>query len=723
MAEGGLTTPSVDKPRDPQKIFAIRLFWLKIGLLVLFVAVVVRLVMVQVIRAREYQAMARKQYEQREILPGTRGNIYDRNGKTIVSNILSVSFGADPKMAGEDAEEIATTFARVFGKSRSYYTDKLSEKNRHFVWLERQVKPQYAKALRGNTFKGLVEFKEPQRLYHYEHLGGQAIGSTDIDNRGLNGVELRLDSYLRGKDGYVVFQRDGLGGMKPSADYPRVDPTIGCSAILTIDIEYQAIAEEELARGIERNKAESGLVIMLDPASGEILAMASYPSMSPGDLSGVSLETMRNRPITDLFEPGSVFKVVTASAALDRGLVKPEQKFYAEKGEYKIRLANGAMRKPITDTHPYGMLTFQEGMELSSNIVMAKVSDRIGSELLFTTARNFGFGLETGVDLPGEINGDLKRPGEWSGTTLNSMAYGYEVGVTPIQIVAAYSAVANKGLLMKPYIVKSVRDANGEVVHEINPQSVRKVISPATARTLTQFFEGVLQRGTGKPARVPGLRIAGKTGTSRKFIDGKYETGNYTASFVGYFPADDPKVVCLVMVDHPRSGGYTGGEVSAPIFKDIAARIYAMSSRFLQKPNTAVAAAEVLVLPDVVNVAVDVAKDMLQSRGFRVEVAGTGSIVQGQSPKAGTILTKTTVVRLSTIDRATAASGYTVVPDVRGMPIRRAINTLAVHRLDVSVNGSGVVAAQNPTPGKQVKPGAKVVIQCESRSRSLLSMN
>jgi cell division protein FtsI (penicillin-binding protein 3) len=713
-----------EKRIDPQRSFLRRLFWLKLSLLSLFAVVVFRLVVIQVIRARDYQAMGRKQYEYSEQIPGIRGNLFDRNGKTLVSNILATSFGADPKMVGDDADEIAATFSRIFGKPRSVYLERLSARNRHFVWLERRVGGQFAKAIQEHAFKGVVEVKEPRRLYHYEHLGAQVVGSTDIDNRGLTGIELRLDSYLRGKDGYVVFQRDGLGGIRPSADFPRVDPTVGSSATLTIDIEYQAIAEEELAHGIERSNAESGLVIMLDPATGEVLAMANYPPISPGDLSTASPSAIRNRAITDIFEPGSVFKVVTASAALDRDIVKPDQKFYAEQGVYKPRLANGTTRKPITDTHPYGMLTFQQAMELSSNIVMAKISDRIGSELLFQTARNFGFGVETGIDLPGEINGDLKLPNTWSGTTLNSMAYGYEVGATPIQIVSAYAGIANRGMMMKPFIVKKVEDASGSVQLENNAQQVRKVASQATARQLTQFFQGVVQRGTGKLAQVPGLGIAGKTGTSRKFIDGEYETGNYTASFVGYFPADDPRVVCLVMLDNPRAGGYTGGEVSAPIFKNIATRVYAMSSRFLRGPGTVVtASANGCVVPDVVGLALDAADDMLRSRGFKVEIAGAGGIVQSQVPRANAIVARGAVVKLSPVSRSVTASGYARIPDVRGMPIRRAINTLSACQLDFIVNGTGVVTAQNPAPGKEVKPGTKIVIHCESRSRSLLSLN
>lgn len=716
--------PYVDPQAVAHRESLRRLLWVKIGLLVVFAVVAMRLVQIQVLQSHNYRDIARKQYEARVPQPATRGNIYDRNGKLLVSNTQYVSFGADPKAVGERAEVIAERFARVFGKPRGYYLDKLSAQNTRFVYLERRAKPQISKAINVPDLEGVIELKEPQRLYHYEHIGGQVIGFTDVDNRGLNGIELALDRYLKGKDGYVVMQRDGLGRRRPSVDYPRVEPTNGASAVLTIDIEYQAIAEEELARGIQRNHAESGLVVILDPATGEILAMANSPAMDPANPAGTSQAVMKNRAITDMFEPGSVFKIVTASAALEKGVAKPEQKFYAERGRYIVKLPGGKLRpKPITDTHEYGTITFQEAMELSSNIVMAKISDRIGAEGLYTMARNYGFGIETGIDLPGEVNGELKRPNLWSATTLNTMAYGYEVGVTPIQIASAYASVANSGVMEKPFIVKKIIDENQEPVVEAKPQTIRRVIEKSTAEVLTRFLEGAVERGTGVQAKIAGLKIAGKTGTSRKVSEGRYEQGNYTASFVGFFPADDPKVVCLVMLDNPREGGYTGGLVSAPIFKAIAQKIYTTSGRFTRTPGPVMAGNESLVVPDLVSLNTDVAREMLAARGLKSEIEGNGSLVRGQSPRAGAVVGRGGAVKLQTQESDAAPPGYAVVPDLRGMPMRRAINSLAIQQLEVSISGSGVVASQTPRAGQQVKVGTHVAVRCEPRNRSLLSMN
>ncbi|MBP1654260.1 MAG: Peptidoglycan glycosyltransferase [Bacteroidetes bacterium] len=706
-------------PRDPLK----RILWLKIGLLAFFAVVTLRLLQVQVLNAGKYRELARRQYEAKVPLPALRGTIMDRNGKILVSNEMTVSFAADPKVIGNKGNAVAERFARAFGRPARFYREKLSAEGRRFVYLERRASAQYARAIETSAKEGLVAIGEPRRLYHYERIGGQVIGFTDIDNNGLSGVELSLDQYLKGTGGYVVMQRDGKGNTRPSVDYPRVEPVNGYSVVLTVDVDYQTIAEEELTRGIERTRADGGLVIMLDPSTGELLAMANYPPVNPGNLQHFTQEELRNRAITDLFEPGSVFKLVTASAALERKAVTLEQKFFAENGLWLAPLP-GSRPQKIEDTHAYGTLTFQEAIERSSNIVFAKVSEKVGAEALYTMARNYGFGVETGVDLPGEVNGALKKPVDWSGTTLRTMSYGYEVGVTPIQLAAAYAALANGGVLMKPYIVQRVVDADNEPVVESHPQIVRRIISQDVARQLVRCLEGVVERGTATSAKIPGVRIAGKTGTSRKFVDGKYETGNYTASFVGFFPVESPRVVCLVMLEHPKAGGYTGGVASAPIFREIAVKALALAGRVRSTPAAPVAdSASGPVVPNLVNLTVALAQQMLEARGFQGDLRGRGGVVIRQSPPAGTRLAAGAQVILTTEETIATSAGYTVVPSLRGMSIRRAINSLNARRLEVSVTGSGVVVSQSPPAGQNVKPGSRIVIRCEPRARTLLTMN
>jgi len=698
-----------------------RILGVKAVLLLFFVLVALRLVQIQVIDAGTYSERARRQYEKPQEIPAQRGTIYDRSHHPLVTNARFVSFGADPSMVGERAGEVAERFASVFNRQHDFYREKLSDASRHFVWLERGVNPATEGRINIAALPGVVMIPAPMRLYPYGRVAGQLLGFTGVDNNGLSGLELELDSLLRGENGRLILQRDGLNRQRQSVDYPRVDPVDGDAVTLTIDVEYQSIAEEELRRGIERNRAESGLVAMMEPSTGEVLAMANYPQMNPADPSGTDQQAVRNRIVTDMYEPGSVFKVVTASAALEGKKVDLARKFNAEQGSYTVRLANGKKRNTITDTHRHGIISFQEAMEVSSNIVMAKVSDIIGADALFTMARAFGFGTATGIELPGEVRGELKHPTQWSGTTLNSMAYGYEVGVTPLQILCAYSAVANHGTLMKPFVVRSVVAPDNTVVAEHRPEPVRRVISRTTAAALTQMFRGVVERGTGLTAKITGVSVAGKTGTAKRVIDGKYSENDYTASFAGYFPADDPAVVCLVMIENPRDRGYTGGLAAAPVFKAIAERIYATSGRFRSRQADVRADNGEPVVPDVTALAGDAARSLLNESGFESTVRGGGTVVVRQSPLPGTRSPRHTAVELTMADESIPGGGPALMPDVRGQAIRRALTQLALLHLEVVIQGSGVVVAQDPKPREQVRGGTRVLLRCEGKNLSFLT--
>ncbi len=708
---------ATQQPNPAKESFS-RVLWLKIGLLLFFGVIAARLVWIQVIQSHKYKEIAKRQYEVNVPLLAERGKIYDRNGKILVSSTMAVSYAADPKVLGANAEKVAERFALVFGKSRESYLAKLRKKASRFVWLERRASPQTAARISAKDFDGLIPTDEPKRIYHYDHVAGQTLGFTDVDNNGLSGVELEFDKELKGRDGYIIMQRDGLGRKRPVVDYPRVEPVNGDNIVLTIDLDMQSVAEEELRKGVERNNATGGLVVMMEPTTGEVLTMANYPNMDPNQYRSADPSATKNRIITDMFEPGSVFKIVTVSAALEHDVIAPHQKFFAERGKYKPK----GRPTPITDVHEYGTITFREGMELSSNIAMAKASDIIGAEKLYTMARAFGFGMKTDFELPGEVSGQLKKPLEWSRTTLNTMAYGYEVGVTPLQIAAAYAAVANGGTLMKPYIVKQILNEHNEVTEETSPRTIRRVVSKSTADTVRDFLRGVVERGSGVPAKSASVLLAGKTGTSRKIVDGKYSTSSYTASFVGIFPADDPQVVCLVMLDNPKALGYYGGYTSAPIVKNIAEKVFATSRSIVQQPSTPRVGKELLATPDVRSVALESATNTLEALGFDVETSGEGMIVVKQSPAPGAKLARGETVRLATGGIATTvAGGYTIVPDLRGLSLRRALNRLTVARLDVVVNGSGVVASQSIKAGEQVKAGTRISVMCEAKRIAVMT--
>ncbi|MDD8018221.1 MAG: penicillin-binding transpeptidase domain-containing protein [Bacteroidota bacterium] len=712
--EAGQETPQ-------QKDYNNRLLMVKICFLLIFLGAGTRLVQIQVIEAGKFQEIAKKQYEAKVPLVAQRGNIYDRNGNVLVTNSLFTSFAADPAIAGEHAKFIAKEFSKVTGKPEREYLQKL-QTDRRFVYLERHMLPDVAEQIPFKKMPGVVKANEPMRLYHYDELAGQVLGATNIDNAGVSGIEQQFNPVLRGRDGYVIMQKDGLGRTRPSVEYPREEAVNGHSLELTIDLQLQSIAEEELKKGIARAQADAGLVVMLRPQTGEVLAMANYPHVNLNKIDNA--DALKNRVVSDMYEPGSVFKIVTASAALQNELVTLDKKFYGENGKYKIEYPGKKIRY-INDTHALRDVTFLEAMAYSSNIVMAKVSDLIGPEKLYTKARDFGFGMSTGIELPAESNGQLKKTSEWSLTSLNSIAYGYEVGVTPLQLVCAYSAIANDGVLMRPYLVKREMDENGIEVSSTQPEMIRRVVPKDVSEKVKQMFEGVVEFGTGSSVKIPGVMIAGKTGTSRKYVDGKYEEGSYNASFIGFFPAEKPEIVCLVIMEKPKVG-YTGAVASAPIFKGIAERIIhnngliATTVTADQKtPATPTQNEATVSIPNVTDRDVEDAIEILKKNGLAAKVIGNGGEVVRQYPQSTSKVERGSIVQLMTNENeGTVIAGSTSVPELRGMSVRRAVNKLAAEQYAVAIVGTGIVVNQFPNPGSALKSGAKVTIICEPKALS-----
>lgn len=709
------------RPKYQRKTGRFRFLVLKLAFIMLFTVILGRLFQIQILDSSEYRDIAKRQYELQTELPANRGVVYDRNGNILISNTQFISFAADPLAVGANVEKFASRFAAVFGKSAGYYAQRIRD-GRRFVWLERRVSPDYLQKINAADLEGLIVIQEPKRLYHYGDLAKQVLGRTNIDNTGISGIELQFDQQLRGTNGYMIMQRDGKMRTFPSLDYPRIEPVNGNNLVLTIDLSLQAIAEEEIKRGVEHSNAESGLVVMMNPKTGAVLAMADYPPDS------------RNRIVTDMFEPGSVYKLVTVAAALENNIRTGNDRFYAEHGEYRVDLPGNRVRT-IRDTEKYEWLTVREAMKYSSNIVMAKLSDEIGAERLYKMSRDFGFGISTGIELPGEVRGELKRPVSWSGTTLHTMAYGYEVGVTPLQVAAAYAAIANGGVLMRPYLIERELDAQGRVVNETRPQQIRRVVNTATADTLASFFEDVVRGGTGETAGINGVRIAGKTGTARKYVDGRYSSSDYTASFVGYYPVDDPEIVCLVMMDNPRRGGYYASGTSAPVFRNIAERI--ITTGLMRVPSPApekfeemqrrilkTSAAQQIQeyskprIPDVQYYPVSVARQILERNGYRMKADGNGIVID-QQPPAGSRAEKSVIIQLITTENNDEDEESVVVPDLRGLPVRSALNRSLAGGLSLDIAGSGVVVQQSVRPGQRVKPGTIIRVQCQPRTRTV----
>jgi cell division protein FtsI/penicillin-binding protein 2 len=696
-----------------------RILFTKIILLTSFLLVLVRLGQIQLFYSGELQSIAKSQYENRVVIPASRGNIYDRNGNILVSNTVEVSIYIDPYVVLKDSiPSLVKTFSKLFGESWNHYKDLFKLKSR-YVLVKKRASIEVRKFFEEKSYHGLILVDEPKRLYHFGSIGSQLLGGITADTIGAGGIERSLNNELKGKDGYMVLQRNGKGISKATVDYPRVEPANGNNVHLTIDLTYQSIAEEALKMGVEKFSSDVGFVVMLKPGTGEILALAQYPNFNPNNILLSDSSYLRIRAVTDMIEPGSVFKIVTASVALEKNLVRPEQKFFAENGTYRV--FHGKAVRVITDHVAHGYLTFREALEQSSNIVFAKISDIIGGEAMFTQARNFGFGNLTNIELPVEASGVLNKPSDWSAFTLNTMAYGYEISATPLQIAMAYATIANKGILMKPFLVKKIVNEKGEIIREGQPITIRRVVSERTACLLKDFLKGVIVNGTAKAASVEGLDIAGKTGTARQIIDRTYSRKKYFASFVGFFPVNDPQVVCLVILDNPKHGGYTGGTTSAPIFHDIASKLCTVkginTKDYDSISNKYQNMSDEVIIPDVCNMQSSIAQQILENQNLVSQCIGNGTVIMSQDPHSGTIVKRGSTIRLIVNNRQIAAKNeFRTVPNVIGLSLRRAINRLGLEGFETHSYGSGIVISQSPESGVTASEKTIVSLTCEKQN-------
>lgn len=700
------------------KVSKRRILYTKVFLLFVLLVILARLGQIQFFHAAELQLIVKDQYEKIVPLPASRGNIFDRNGTILVSNTIEVSVYIDPSVIRKDSiSSLVRIFSELFGGSHKQYDDLFKSK-KQYVLVKKRAAIDVKKFFEDKPYYGVILVDEPKRLYHYGTIGSQLLGGITADTIGAGGIERSLSNELKGKNGYMILQRNGKGMSKATVDYPRVEPTNGNDVYLTIDLAYQSIAEEELQIGVQKFEADVGIIVMLKPATGEVLAMAQYPNFNPNNILQSDSNYLRIRAVTDMIEPGSVFKIVTAAAAIENKLVKLEQNFFSENGSYKIY--HGKTFRTITDHVPHRNLTFREAMEQSSNIVFAKISDIIGDKAMYTQARDFGFGSLTNIELPVEAAGMLSKPSDWSAFTLNTMAYGYEISATPLQVASAYAAIANKGVLMKPFLVKKTINEKNEVVNENKPTTIRRVMSENTAYTLKKILEGVILNGTAKAAGVEGLSVAGKTGTARQIVDKKYSHKRYFASFVGFFPVEDPQVVCLVILDNPKHGGYTGGTTSAPIFHEIAYKLCNVKGVHVQNigysKNKNLKIASEVIIPDVCNMKYSSAKKVLENQGLLSQCVGDGKVISTQNPKAGTVVKKGSTIILTVNNyQADEKNGFHTVPDVVGFPLRRAINRLQIEGFEIRPYGSGIVANQSPEAGVVASEKTIVSLVCNNQ--------
>lgn len=531
-----------------------------------FGVILFRLVSLQVLQAAELTARADRQHQKSVTLEGARGTVTDRHGKVLAMNVEVPSIFGVPTSLDSPANA-ARSLSPVLHIRREEIEKKLRQ-DKHFVWLARKVEPEQGRRLEQLSIDGIGMVMEGRRFYPKGPLLAHVLGFVGMDGMGLEGLERRYESQLHGEKRLTILQRDALGRTVFPKDLREQVPATGQALTLTIDEVIQYIAEKELEEAVDHARAKSGTIIVMEPRTGAILAMAVSPRFDPNAVASLTADRWRNRALTDTYEPGSTMKVVVAAAALEERVMMPGSMLFGENG--RMTIANTT----IHDHEKLGWMTFAQMIQKSSNIGAAKTGMLVGDQRLYRYLQAFGFGQRTDIDLPGEVSGLLKSPREWGRRSLASISMGQEVGVTPLQMITAVSAIANDGVLMKPYVVAEVRDQKGQRAKEILPQVKRRVVSPATARTLTTIMEGVVTSGTGTKAAIPGFRVAGKTGTAQK-VDprtGTYSSALSIGSFVGFVPADAPRLAIIVVVDEPQGEAW-GGVVAAPVFRRVGEQV------------------------------------------------------------------------------------------------------------------------------------------------------
>lgn len=666
---------------------------------------------------------AAKQSTQAMTLKAARGTISDRNGEPMAVTMASASYAVWPRKIRDKA-----TAARVISAASGIDLGKLrsilNADTGHVYLLrhaDRETMQKMDAAL--DSIDNPLRVKkrafertaEQRRRYPLGKIGSHVIGYTDVDCRGIEGLEKFFNRELAGSDGRSLQLRDAKLRTDRFLSEPVVQAQDGLNMRLTIDWRIQEIAEEELEAQVEKSQAKYGGIIILDSATGEILAMANAPRFDPNDpasFNKLDPNYRRNRLVTDMIEPGSTFKVITFAEAFETGVVDEDD---------LIDCHNGAMKvgsNTVHDSHKLGVVTAAEVLIHSSNIGTTEIALRFGKMRLYERARMFGFGEVTGSDFPNETKGMLPNPRTWSNFSLPTISYGQGVAVSPLQLAAAYGAIANGGELLSPRIIRDFTGRDGHVVRNSEVRKIRRVMSKETANRLTNVLCRAVEEGTGENAAIPGIRVAGKTGTAQRIIEGGrgYAKGQYVASFAGFISDREPRLVCVVIVDSPSEGSYYGAQVASPVFRNVVNRILNMgNSPVAAAPSKTPVVSALASLPDVCRMPVAAAARRLQTAGFTARVIGDPTTVARQFPLPGTALKRGAAVTLYT-NSFTASRGDSIaVPNLTGKSLREAVADLVQSNLKVKVAGSGIVNTQTPPPGTLVACGSVCELICGKR--------
>ena len=627
----------------------------------------------QLVKGEELKYYAQRQQTNYETIKAERGLIYDRNDILLVYNRHDVSFYVDLRMLQQKKKsEIAELFSKTFGKSKSHYLKLLNQKPKT-ICLEKKAPLEKASLLNDYKLSAMFSVDDPSRVYHYGSLGSHILGYVDNDYKGVNGIDKYFNDLLSGKDGKRLIERNAIGGLITVNEDNTIPAFPGQNIILTVDKSYQLILENELKSGIEEFDAESAVGIIMDLNTGEIIALCNVDDFDPNSYWKYSDEQRRDKAITDTYEPGSTFKAFSLAALLEENKCKEKDLVFVENGRYKYKTAY------ITDSHKNGYLTVKGVFEESSNIGMSKLIQKLDDNDFYKYLRAFGFGNYSSICLPGETSGKLKKPDEWSGITKAFMSFGYEVSVTPIQLITAYSSLVNGGILYQPLLVKKVEDSDGNIISENSPKVVRRVISEKTSERMISLLKSVVENGTGEFAKCDLITVGGKTGTSKIASDGKYISGKYNSSFVGFFPAENPKLICLVLINSPKTQ-YYGGKVAAPIFKNIVEKIVQSDpSRFFKSESN------------------ESFEQKFSENRSKLENKKVGGEEKSNYKFAS---------------MTTDSKSKNLMPDLNGLTMKEALEILSGLGIKYKINGSGIVTNQSIKPGIKINQNCSCTIKC-----------
>ena len=657
-----------------------RLLFVVIFVFLGFFALVFRLYNVQILHNVEYGAYAEVQNKGVQSIQAQRGLIYDCNGLLLTFNKNEISFFVDVKSARKiDKQKIARIFSSELGNSTSYYLGLMKAAKSRNVCIAKKINSEKAQTLKNTRINGLKFEEDPSRVYQYDNFASHVLGYVNASFFGADGIEKYFNNELKGVDGTRTILKDARGEMITVVEESINPPAPGNSIYLTIEKTYQVILESAIKKAASDNAAENAIGIIMDPTNGKILALANSEDYNPNFYNTFGDSVKRNKAVADMYEPGSTFKAISLAAFLDKKTCVPVDKVFGENGNYKFKNIT------IKDSHNSGWMTVKEVFTHSSNIGMSKLSQKIDALSFYLYLRDFGIGNYTDIPLPGEAKGNLKNPEKWSDYTKSSVSFGYEVAVTPIQLTAAYAAIINGGKLFQPQLIDKIATKDGNTLQTFQPKFIRQVIKEETSSLMRAFMVSAIEEGTGKKAKLTKCTAGGKTGTSRKLVDGKYSTQSYNSSFIGFFPAESPKYLIYILVNAPKQNSYYGGDVAAPAFNQIASKIIDMNPGLIIQPHV---------------------KEYEQYAQAKTS---------NEKPKDLTLtLSQNSDTKVAGIDFTKK-----IMPDLHGKTLREAVKILSTFKMKFEITGSGRVASQSILAGSVIKKGMFCKLTAQNQTNEI----